>query len=74
MCILVVEDEPLIRMIVVEELEDAGFHVCEAASGDDAVSYLESPPAPLTMLITDIHMPGKLSGIEIAPARSFEGT
>ncbi len=66
MCILVVEDEPLIRMIVVEELLDAGFRVWQAASGDTALPYIIAPPAPILLLITDIHMPGRLNGIEIA--------
>ena len=66
MCILVVEDEPLIRLILVEELEEAGFAVCEADSGDMAARLIQSPAAPFTLLITDLHMPGKLDGLQVA--------
>ena len=66
MCILVVEDDFMIRMILVEELVDAGYHVKEAASGDQAIDLLESIDPPLRVLITDIHMPGSRSGIEVA--------
>ena len=66
MRILLVEDEPLIRMIVTEELVEAGFTVCEAESGDCAVALIESPSAAFCLLVTDIHMPGRLNGIAVA--------
>ena len=66
MCIMVVEDDALIRLILVEELQDAGFHVKEAATGDQAVAMLEDLDPPLTVLVTDIHMPGTRGGVELA--------
>ncbi len=63
MCILVVEDEYLIRLIVAEELADAGFEVCEAESGDAAALIIERAEQTFTLLITDIHMPGQLNGV-----------
>lgn len=66
MCILVVEDEPLIRLIVVEELTDHGYEVCEAETGDMAARILEAGRPCLSMLITDLHMPGKLDGFAVA--------
>jgi CheY-like chemotaxis protein len=63
MCILVVEDEPLIRMILVEDLVDAGFEVREAASGDEAFHLLKTIHPPLQVLVTDIHMPGQRDGL-----------
>lgn len=62
--ILVVEDEPLIRLSLIDALEDAGFQVIEAGSADDAVSMLEDQT--IQFLFTDIQMPGKLSGIDLA--------
>lgn len=56
----------MIRMILVEELIDAGFVVKEAETGDQAVELLESIDPPLTLLVTDIHMPGSRDGIELA--------
>lgn len=66
MCILLVEDEPLIRFILAEELTEAGFKVREAESGDQAAILIEAQPEYFTLLVTDIHMPGKLDGIEVA--------
>ena len=63
MCILVVEDEFLIRLIVAEELADAGFAVCEAESGDAAARLIEGDAEDFSLLITDIHMPGSLNGV-----------
>lgn len=66
MCILVVEDEFLIRLLVTDVLTSAGFEVCEAPDGDRAVPLIEAPPTPFSLLITDIHMPGRLNGIAVA--------
>lgn len=66
MCILVVEDELLIRLVILDELTRAGFQVCEAANGDQAAAFIEEPPAEFSLLVTDIHMPGRLDGIQVA--------
>jgi CheY-like chemotaxis protein len=66
MCILVVEDNVLIRMILVEELRDAGYEVRETATGDEALSLLAAITPPLSLLVTDIHMPGEVDGIALA--------
>lgn len=66
MCILLVEDEALIRLVLAEELVLAGFEVCEAEDGTQAANLIQTPPAAFTLLITDIHMPGGLDGIQVA--------
>jgi len=66
MCILVVEDDFLIRMILVEELQDAGYEVRQAVTGDEAVGMIDSLDHPLEILVTDIHMPGSRNGIDLA--------
>ncbi len=66
MCILVVEDDPLIRAILVEELTDAGHDVREAESGDRALSMLDALDPPIWLLVTDVHMPGALDGLALA--------
>ena len=66
MCVMVVEDDDLIRLILVEELQDAGFEVKEAATGDEAFAMLAGLDPPLTVLVTDIHMPGTRGGVELA--------
>jgi CheY-like chemotaxis protein len=66
MCIFVVEDEPLIRMILVEDLMDAGYEVREAESADQAVAMLDASNLQPRALVTDVHMPGQTDGIELA--------
>lgn len=62
--ILVVEDEPLIRMDLVASLEDMGFPVLEAANATAAIAMLESDPA-ITTVITDVDMPGTMDGLAL---------
>jgi CheY-like chemotaxis protein len=66
MCILIVEDEALIRDLLVEALASHGHEVCEAATGDQAVALIENPSKAFTLLITDLHMPGQRDGVEVA--------
>ncbi len=65
--VLVVEDEFLIRMNVVEIIEDAGFHALEAANADEAIALLETHP-DISIMFTDIDMPGSMNGIRLAHA------
>ena len=66
MCILLVEDEFLIRLILAEELTEAGFAVHAAEDGEHAMGLIEAWPDAFSLLVTDIHMPGSLDGIEVA--------
>jgi CheY-like chemotaxis protein len=66
MCILLVEDEPLIRELLVEELQDHGYAVCEAQNGDHAFALMRDLFKKVTLLITDIHMPGQRNGLDVA--------
>ena len=63
--LLVVEDEPLLRMLAVDVGEDAGFLVVAAANADDAVAILESR-GDIRLVFTDIDMPGSLDGMKLA--------
>jgi CheY-like chemotaxis protein len=63
--VLVVEDEPFVRMIAAEGLEDAGFAVIEAATADDALKILNSRD-DVGVLFTDVNMPGSVDGVELA--------
>lgn len=64
-CVLVVEDDTLIRMDTVDSVEDAGFEAIEAANADEAISQLASNPA-IGIMITDIEMPGSMNGVRLA--------
>jgi hypothetical protein len=62
--LLVVDDDPEVRIIVAEFLEDFGYGVLQAAGGAEALDILAQTP-DLRMIITDIRMPD-MSGIELA--------
>ena len=63
--ILLVEDEGLIRITLAETLEEAGYSVTEAVNGDEACRLLRDADE-YDVLLTDIQMPGKADGIEVA--------
>ena len=63
--VLVVEDEALLRLQADEFLEDAGFEVVDAAHADEALQIMAARP-DVTVLFTDIQLPGDLDGIELA--------
>ena len=65
--VLVVEDEPLLRMLAVEVVEEAGFVAIEARDADEAVALLESR-SDISLLFTDIDMPGSMDGLKLAHA------
>ncbi|MGE8188012.1 response regulator [Pseudomonas sp. NPDC086278] len=64
--ILVVEDDPLILEFLCEILQDEGFVVISQASADAASVYLEQHANDVRLLLTDITMPGKLNGADLA--------
>src|ERR1700722_14628660 len=57
--ILIVEDEPLIRMGIASQLKDAGFLIYEAGNADQANCRLEEH-AEIRLVFTDINVPGQL--------------
>jgi CheY-like chemotaxis protein len=63
--VLVVEDEPLQRLMAVDLVEDAGFDVVDVASAAEAVLVLESRP-DIRVVFTDVDMPGGLDGMRFA--------
>jgi CheY-like chemotaxis protein len=63
--ILVVEDEFLIRMMLVETLADEGFRVIEAGATDEALDLLRDH-ASVSLMITDLTLPGTMDGLELA--------
>jgi CheY-like chemotaxis protein len=65
--VLIVEDEPLLRMLAIEVVEEAGFVVLEAGDADEAIALLESRP-DISLLFTDINMPGSMDGLKLAHA------
>jgi DNA-binding response OmpR family regulator len=64
--VLIVEDEEPIQHILVDAFEDGGFAVETAGTGARAVKMLNERGSHFRALITDINLPGKLSGWDVA--------
>jgi two-component system, response regulator PdtaR len=65
--VLVVEDEPLLRELAAELVEEAGFAALEAGNAGEALALLDSRP-DIALLFTDINMPGAMDGLKLARA------
>jgi CheY-like chemotaxis protein len=63
--VLIVEDEILVRWLVVELFQEAGYEVIEAGDGDEAIRVLADHPE-IGVLFTDVHMPGATNGVALA--------
>jgi DNA-binding NtrC family response regulator len=65
--VLVVEDEPTVREFVQEVLEfDGGFRTHLVENADKAAEYLEEHADEVSLLLTDVRMPGSMDGIGLA--------
>jgi len=65
--VLIVEDEFLLRMDAADMIGAAGFEVVEAGNADQAIEILESR-RDITVVFTDIQMPGSMDGLRLARA------
>ncbi|WP_419897382.1 PAS domain-containing protein [Roseomonas sp. USHLN139] len=65
--VLVVDDEPSVRLMVAEVLEELGYAALEAADGPAGLRILQSA-APLDLLVTDVGLPGGMNGRQLAEA------
>ncbi|RMT23440.1 Sensory box histidine kinase/response regulator [Pseudomonas amygdali pv. mori] len=65
--ILVVDDEPAVRHLIAELLEDLGYTILQAERGADALTILQSKAA-IDLLITDVGLPGGMNGRQVADA------
>lgn len=63
--VLIVEDEPLIRMALSEHLQDLGFQVLEAASAAEAMTVMDRHRG-IDLVFSDVRMPGEMDGIGLA--------
>ena len=64
--ILLVEDEPPVRELVARVLEKYGYKIWQAASGTEALGVWQKHKAGISLLLTDLVMPGNMNGHELA--------
>jgi len=62
MTVLLVEDEPLLRMFSAEAFSEAGFNIIEAGTADEAASILKARE-DVKAVVADIQTPGTLDGL-----------
>jgi len=65
--VLIVEDEMMLRMRVVDMVEDAGYVPVEAVDADEAMAILQSR-SDIVLMLTDVQMPGSMNGLQLAHA------
>jgi CheY-like chemotaxis protein len=63
--VLVVDDEPTLRMLISDVLEENGYKVLTAINGPTALAHLKSD-ATIDLLITDIGLPSGMNGRQLA--------
>jgi PAS domain S-box-containing protein len=63
--VLVVEDNPAVRQVAISTLHSLGFKVVEAETGDEAARVLKTKNE-ISLVLSDVRMPGELSGIDLA--------
>jgi CheY-like chemotaxis protein len=61
--IALIEDDPAVRSVLAQAMEDADYTVVSAASGAEGLAVLESQP--IDIAIIDIVMPGRMNGIDV---------
>jgi PAS domain S-box-containing protein len=64
--ILLVEDEEGIRLVIRRTLQKRGYHVLEARHGRDAQEICQTYQGPIHLLVTDVVLPGRINGRELA--------
>jgi len=64
--VIVVEDEPMVRMAAVGAFEDAGFEVLEGKNAQAAMAIFETEGSRVQALFTDVEMPGAMDGLMLA--------
>lgn len=69
--VLVVEDEPNVRLVATTYIEDLGFKVYEAEDADEALFALKEHP-DINLIFTDIWMPGTMNGANLVDQISKE--
>jgi len=65
-CLLIVEDEPLVRIVLSDYLQECGFRVLEASTADEAMKIIDQASVPIDLVFSDVVMPGSTDGFGLA--------
>jgi CheY-like chemotaxis protein len=65
--VLVIDDEPTVRMLVADVLRDLGYTAIEVEDGPSGLDVLRSA-AKISLMITDVGLPGGMDGRQVADA------
>lgn len=65
-CVVVVEDDPLLRGDAVAMLAAAGLTVADFETADEALAFLERRADSVAAVLTDVQVPGRLDGFDLA--------
>ncbi|MBH3470092.1 response regulator [Pseudomonas putida] len=71
MHLLVVEDDDIVRMLMVEVLDELGYTVIEAEDGEAALQVLANPCQPLELMMTDVGLPDMRGDVLAGKAREL---
>ena len=64
--ILVVEDEPLQRLVITDFLKECGFDILESANAAEAIEVLTKQTGQIDLVFSDVQMPGEIDGFGLA--------
>ncbi|HZP08662.1 response regulator [Methyloceanibacter sp.] len=64
--ILLVDDEALIRAMLSDYLQECGYKVLEASTGEEAILILDTAHVAVDLVFTDISMPGSVDGFALS--------
>src|SRR5260221_1838528 len=64
--VLIVEDEPVIRLALSDHLQEANFKVFEARSTKEAIEILETSERIIDLVFVDVQLPGVINGLGLA--------
>ncbi len=64
---MVIDDEPAVRLLMVDVLQDAGYRILEAIDGPGGLEILQSDTR-IDLLLTDVGLPGGMNGRQVADA------
>ena len=65
-CVVVVEDDPLLRSDAVAMLDAAGLAVADFETADEALTFIEGCAGGVSAVLTDVRVPGRLEGFDLA--------